>query len=219
MEKMAAYVARAPNQQRIANLHSFQNVVKTLADCGYGDGAAAAVHATPPQPARANPPPPRYAPEPTEQQKSAQREAVADKASRSVLSQFGDDKAPSKGKANAPARSADNAAPQKHYGSALGCIRLVRQGAGDFQNVLGNGCAYPIIVSFCTMSGRGTGAFNCAKRSYGSDSIAPGGSQAIMGAGVPDVGDPFELLFAACRAPAAPNVSGQVGPHLLFTCR
>lgn len=153
-----------------------------------------------------------YAPELTEQEKASQRDKVSEKASDDLLAEFGNEPTGQKGKREASAR------PQQHA-SAVGCVRIDSSGAGDFQNKLGNSCKYKITVSFCTVSGRGTGAFNCLKKNYGTETIAPGGSQAIMGAGVPDAGDSFRVLYVACHYPDSPIISGFKGQSLQFSCR
>ncbi|RTL93687.1 MAG: hypothetical protein EKK31_31900 [Hyphomicrobiales bacterium] len=155
----------------------------------------------------------------SEQEKSRRMSSIADASTDSVLSGFDDTGTSDTGKDHKVRKGHPKEETPKGYKAALGCIRVLNSGPGFFSNVLGNSCAYKVSVSFCTVSPRGTGAFNCKRNQFGVDVIAPGGRQAIMGAGVPDRDDPFQVLFTACEYPGGPVVTNVHAKSMEFVCR
>jgi len=155
----------------------------------------------------------------SEEEKSRRMNSIADASTDSVLSGFDDTSASDTRKDHKGRKGHPKEETPKSYKAAVGCIRVLNSGPGFFSNVLANSCAYKVSVSFCTVSPRGTGAFNCKRNQFGSDAIAPGGSQAIMGAGVPDRDDPFQVLYTACEYPGDPAVTKVHAKSLEFVCR
>ncbi|WFU07461.1 hypothetical protein QA648_36670 (plasmid) [Rhizobium sp. CB3171] len=128
--------------------------------------------------------------------KAAQIAALADPS----LNPFGKMSARS-----AQSPRAEDAKEKPHYRAAEACVTVVKAGPEMLGNILQNTCSFAVSVGFCTRSARNTGAFACGNNQWGGDVIAPGKTAAIMGAGVPESDDPFELITMACEAPGIPK--------------